>query len=160
MNDCDALLRRVMAQAAALGIPYSRQTDPHVVVNDRAVRRFGCCRCREGTYTIEVARRVAEGPESSCLETLAHELLHTCQGCRDHGKKWKEYAGQMSRAYGYHIARTSTGEELGVEEAREPRYLLRCAACGREFKRYRASFMTEHPERYRCRCGGALIRVK
>jgi predicted SprT family Zn-dependent metalloprotease len=65
----------------------------------------------------------------------------------------------MNEAYGYHIARLSTNEEMGVEEARPYRYLLRCEGCGMEFKRYRASPLTEHPERYRCRCGGRLIRV-
>lgn len=159
MNDCDALLQRVIRQARALGIPVSREIDSHVRVNGRALARFGCCRYEKGRQVIEVAGRVAKGPEESCMETLAHEVLHTCPGCRDHGKRWKDYAGRMNRAYGYHISRTATDEELGVEE-RPCKYLLRCERCGAEFKRYRASALTRHPERYRCRCGGRLERVE
>lgn len=160
MNDCDALLKQVMDEAAALGIPFSEQVDPHVTLNRRAVARFGCCRrYPDGHFTIELARRVAEGPERSCRETLAHELLHTCCHCQNHGKRWQSYARKMNAAYGYNLARTASNEALGLE-AGEPKYLLRCDACGAEFPRHRASPLTEHPERYRCKCGGRLVREK
>ena len=159
MNDCDALLRAVMAQAAALAIPFSPHLDPHVVLNARAATRFGCCKYRAGRYTIEVARRVADGPEASCRETLAHELLHTCPRCRDHGALWQGYARKMNAAYGYRIARTATDEALGVAAQREPKYILTCADCGATFPRLRASPHTDHPERYRCKCGGTLTRI-
>lgn len=156
MNDCDGLLKEVIAQALALGLPVSESVDPHVEINNRAVARFGCCKWVRGRQIIEVAGRVARGPEKSCREILAHEVLHTCRGCRNHGKRWKEYARRMNEAYGYHISRTSTNGELGVEEERPFKYLLRCERCGAEFRRMRASNLTKHPQRYRCRCGGRL----
>lgn len=156
MNDCDALLRRVMEQARALGIPFSTKIKPGVGINTRAATRFGCCKFWKGTYYIEVSRTVAEGPEKSCCEVLAHELLHTCQGCRNHGERWREYAGRMNRAYGYEIHRMTTNASLGVQGIREPKYILFCQDCGAEFPRFRASELTRHPERYRCRCGGRL----
>lgn len=159
MLNCDALLQTVMAEAASLKIPFSDQIDPHVTVNARAVSRFGCCKYQGGRYTIEVARRVAEGPEEACRAVLAHELLHTCYGCRNHGKRWKSYAERMERAYGYLVRRTTTDEELGVTQVRPYRYYLRCEKCGAEFKRYRASALTKHPERYRCKCGGKLLQA-
>lgn len=160
VNDCDALLRQVMGQAAALKIPFSKAIDPHVIINTRAVTRFGCCVFdrKTGGFRIEVARRVAEGPEEGCRETLAHELLHTCYGCRNHGKRWKGYAAKMNEAYGYAITRATTNEALGVKGGRPYRYLFRCDRCGAEFGRYRASALTRHPERYRCGCGGRLER--
>lgn len=159
MNDCDALLQAVLREAGALGIPVSGSIDPRVRLNRRAARRFGCCRLREGVFEIEVAQRLAEGPEAGCRETLAHEVLHTCPGCRNHGKRWQGYAARMNAAWGYSISRTAAGERLGVEELRGPKYLLRCARCGTEFSRLRASRLTRHPECYRCRCGGPLTRV-
>lgn len=159
MNDCDALLRQVLLQAAGLRIPVSERIHPHVRVNRRAVNRFGCCRYEKGIYYIEVALRIAEGPEQSCREVLAHEALHTCYGCRNHGKRWREYARRMGEAYGYEIHRTATNEGLGVEEARPCRYILRCESCGMEFHRFRASPLTRQPEKYRCKCGGKLVRV-
>ncbi len=156
MNDCDALLQAVTKQARALGLPVSEKTAPHVVINSRTVTRFGCCRFADGSYTIEVAANVAMGGEGPCRETLAHELLHTCPGCRNHGARWREYARRMNQAYGYNIRRTTTNEAMGVVSQRPYKYLLRCEVCGTELGRYRASPLTRHPERYRCRCGGRL----
>ena len=92
MNDFDALLVRVLDQARALKIPVSAQIRPHVTVNRRAVTRFGCCIRRGEAFEIELSQRLLEAAEGACLQTLAHEALHTCPGCRDHGQRWKAYA--------------------------------------------------------------------
>lgn len=160
MEEWDSLLARVVEQARALGIPVSGQIDPHVAVNRRAVSRFGCC-IREGErYRIELSQRLQGAQERACMQTLAHEVLHTCPGCRNHGAVWKRYAAQMNAAYGYAISRTSTCRELGVAEPEETaRYLVKCTRCGAEFARRRRSPLVQRPERYRCRCGGTLRRI-
>ena len=160
MNDCDELLAQVMEQARQLGIPFSSKIEPGVRLNTRAVARFGCCKLQRGRYYIEVGQAVAQGPEKSCREVLAHELLHTCPGCRNHGRQWREYAERMNEAYGYEISRVTTNASLGVQGLRAPKYLLRCTRCGAEFPRFRASALTRDPGRYRCKCGGPLIRVE
>lgn len=154
--DCDELLCEVMEEARRLGIPFSSEIESRVGINRRAATRFGCCKFQNGRFYIEVAETVAQGPEKSCREVLAHELLHTCPGCRNHGAKWKSYAARMNRAYGYEIQRVTTNASLGVQGIREPKYVLRCERCGVEIPRFRASALTRHPERYRCRCGGTL----
>lgn len=159
MNDCDALLQEVTEQARALGIPVSESIEPQVGINRRAVSRFGCCRRRGEGFAIEVAARVAEGEPEGCREILAHELLHTCPGCQNHGRRWKEYARRMNETYGYHIRRTATDRDVGTVQARPYKYVLRCEKCGAELGRFRASPLTRHPERYRCRCGGKLFRA-
>ena len=76
----------------------------------------------------------------------------------NHGARWKEYARRMNEAYGYAISRTGSCEALGVADARPVRHLVVCTRCGMEFPRSRRSPLVDHPERYRCRCGGALQR--
>lgn len=161
MNDFDALLARVIAQVRALRIPCSSAIVPHVQVNRRAVSRFGCCRyLPDGRCLIELTDRLLDAEEKACMQTLAHEVLHTCRGCRDHGRRWQSYAARMNAAYGYAISRTGTCAELGVPDLRPIRYLLVCRVCGHRFSRARASALVLHPERYRCRCGGTLDRVR
>lgn len=160
MNDCDRLMRETAEQARKLGIPLAGRIEPHVRINRRAVNRLGCCRRQGGGYVIELAARVAEGTEESCRETLAHELLHTCTGCQNHGALWKEYARRMNEAYGYHIKRVAAENTTEGIRPRLFRYLIKCEKCGVELGRYRASSLTQHPERYRCRCGGKLQRVE
>ena len=158
MNEFDALLARAVEQARALGIPVSARISPRVAVNRRAVTRFGCCIRRGGEYVIELSERLLEAEERACMQTLAHEVLHTCPGCRNHGALWKEYAARMNGAYGYAISRTGTCEALGVADVRPVRYRLVCERCGQECCRSRRSPLVDHPERYRCRCGGVLRR--
>ncbi len=54
-----------------------RPASPRVAVNRRAVTRFGCCIRRGGEYVIELSERLLEAEERACMQTLAHEVLHT-----------------------------------------------------------------------------------
>ena len=158
MNDFDALLVRVIRQAETLRIPISPSIDPHVRNNRRAVTRFGCCIKEGDRYIIELSERMLAAEERACMQTLAHEILHTCRGCRNHGERWKSYAAKMNAGYGYTLSRTQTCQSLGVPDIKPARYVLVCRECGQEFRRARASELVKHPERYRCKCGGRLDR--
>lgn len=159
-EEADRLLARVIAQARALGIPAAEGIEPAVRFNRRAKKRFGCCIRRGKVFTIELSARLLEGSREAVMQTLAHEVLHTCPGCANHGAKWKEYAARMNGAYGYAISRTGSPEGLGLPGDGPARYLLVCARCGAEIGRSRRTAVVEHPERYRCRCGGRLERVR
>lgn len=87
-QELDALLAELSAQLRELGIPLGKHIAPQVEVNTRAQRRLGCCVCREGRFTIQVSARLLE--DAPLLRaTLLHELLHTCYGCQNHGKRWE-----------------------------------------------------------------------
>ena len=156
-GETDKLLARVIAQARAVKIPVSEHICPQVRLNRRARTRFGCCVRKGGAYTVELSAQLArEGTEDAILQVLAHEVLHTCYGCSNHGKRWKSYAAKMNAAYGYNISRTDKFEDLGLEDDRPVRYWVVCTQCGRRIPRMKRSPLVDHPERYRCRCGGAL----
>lgn len=156
MHDFDALLQLVLEQARALHLPVSCHLDSHVQINRRALTRFGCCVYQHKGYQIQLSSRLLTTQEWACRQTLAHEVLHTCPGCRNHGLLWQKYAEKMNEAYGYQISRTATPASMGLPDDIPARHLLVCQRCGREFPRHRASSLTEHPERYRCKCGGTL----
>ena len=156
-SELDKLLALVIAQARTIRIPVSPAIDPRVRLNCRARTRFGCCIRRGGAYTIELAEQLArEGEEGAVLQVLAHEVLHTCYGCSNHGKRWQGYARRMNDAYGYHIRRTDGYNSLGLEDRRPVRYWVVCGKCGRRIPRMKRSPLVDHPEHYRCRCGGTL----
>ena len=155
--EVDKLLARAIAQAKAVKIPVSPSIDPRLRLNRRARTRFGCCIRREGGYTIELSAQLArEGSEEAILQVLAHEVLHTCYGCSNHGRRWKGYAQRMNAAYGYHISRTDNFADLGISDDRPVRYYVVCQRCGRRIPRLKRSPLVDHPERYRCTCGGPL----
>lgn len=153
----DTLLAHVITQAKALKIPVSPNIDPHVEISARNVRRFGLCARRGEGFVIQISKRMLVTTEDKVCQTLAHEVLHTCPQCGNHGKLWKAYVQRMNRAYGYRIQRTNEAEELGAAPILA-RYL--CEKCGAEILRMRKCSLVEHPEWYHCRCGGRLKLVK
>lgn len=158
MCDADALLQVVIAEARALGIPVSGGILPRVLINTRAKTRFGrCIVSMDGSCRIELTARVVAAGNDACKTVLAHEILHSCKGCRNHQARWQAYAERMRAAYGYDIQRTHSPEALGVLNDAPCRYQLRCQRCGAILKRMKKSPLVRHPERYRCRCGGALM---
>ncbi len=162
MNDFNQLMQEVKREMKAVKIPVSSHISPDVKINTRAKKRFGCCIQKGSYFTIELSDRLLNAPEKSCRQTLAHELIHTCPGCYNHGEKFLYYAAIMNRTYGYSIKRTNSGEELGLKE--QPReknikYILQCEKCGNFIMRERYSNVIKYPSRYRCRCGGKLLSV-
>lgn len=158
-QELDALLAELSAQLRELGLPLGKHIAPQVEVNTRAQRRLGCCVCREGRFTIQVSARLLE--DAPLLRaTLLHELLHTCYGCQNHGKRWKAYAQRVGEALGVEITRTVPLEGPAQPLRQEPvKYLLQCQSCGRLIPRRRLSKAVKYPSRYRCPCGGKLRRV-
>ncbi len=159
-GELDRLMAALLVQLRDLQVPVSPQILPQVQVNTRAKRRLGCCRFQEETYTIEVSAGILQSPDL-LKETLLHELLHTCPGCRNHGPLWKSYAAVVNQALGTSIQRTVKVEEAFSPLRREEvKYVLRCQSCGREIKRLRMCKVVKAPWRYRCLCGGKLKRVR
>ena len=154
------LMASLIQELEGRGVPVSPHIRPQVQVNTRAKRRLGCCIFRDGLYTIEVSASILDNP-ALLRETLLHELLHTCPGCRDHGPVWKRHAAQVNQAMGTAIQRTvkleGAAQPLRQEEVK---YILRCESCGREIKRLRMCKVVKSPWRYRCLCGGKLKRIQ
>lgn len=159
-GELDGLMAGLQAELRRLQVPVSSKILPGVRVNARAKRRLGCCFFQQGVYTIEVSAEILQSP-ALLRETLLHELLHTCPGCRDHGPLWKHYAEVVNKALGTSIRRTVKAEgELAPLRREEVKYVLRCQSCGREINRMRMCKVVKTPWRYRCLCGGKLKRVR
>ena len=156
----NGLMASQKEELRSLGIPLSQEISPRVEINTRAQRRLGCCSWREGRFTIQVSSRILEDPTLLRI-TLLHELLHTCYGCQNHGKRWKAYAKKVGQALGLEITRTVTVEGQPQVLRQEPvKYLLQCQSCGRVIPRRRMSKAVQQPGRYRCPCGGVLKRIQ
>lgn len=80
-----------------------------------------------------------------------------------HTGKWRRYAGLINKLLPHYSIKTHTSyEEKGVMDNRAAptyRYILKCDSCGREVRRQKICAVVEHPEHYRCMCGGKLKRI-
>lgn len=156
-------LSEVISEARELNIPVSNNIKGKVRINGRPKKRFGCCRRKENTYVIEISEFVLECPEKIIRGVIAHEVLHTCNECYEHGKKWREYSERMNQAYGYNIKRVSSFEEMGLPERKnhpDIKYIIKCKKCGKEYPRQRFTCVMKKINAYRCACGGELTLIK
>ena len=139
-----------------------------VTVNTRAKNRWGQCKKVPGGFKININADLLNESitksDEGLINTLIHEILHTCEGCLNHGKKWKDLAFKVNLFYGYNIKRTSSSEEKGVPETLKKvyyKYAVQCTCCNQITKRQKMSKVVSHPEYFRCGlCGGSLKRIK
>ena len=165
-SQLNQLLRLVIEEASALGIPVSRHISPSLHINNRTKARFGGCKKVKGfvhcTYQIEISHVLLAAEASAIKEILAHEVLHSCPSSINHGVTWKRYCKKIEQAYGYRLSRTSTYQALGIEDPRggkKYQYVIECNRCGQKIYRQSKSPLTTATTKYRCRCGGKLTCV-
>ena len=173
MRDLQLYAQKALQMCRAHGVPYGSIAEFRV--NTRAKSRWGVCkRLAGGAYRIEINAVLLDEKSSSkegLLNTLLHEIIHTCPDCMNHKYKWKAYAAVMNDAYGLNIKRTDSCEDKGVDQAAyerqkrararlAPMYLVYCSnySCRVRILRKKASKVVKYPERYRCpKCGSRIL---
>lgn len=130
-----------------------------IKVNKRLKRRLGqCIKKSSGEYEIQIAEYLENSTENLIREVVMHELIHTCRGCMNHGKKWKIYAEIMNREYGYNITRVYKEDKEDSLPERKYKYLIKCTSCGNTGYRVKRSKVIDNPKNYKCsRCGGKIV---
>lgn len=170
----NALLQEVIEEMRKIKIPVKDNIYPEVIIKKGIVSRAGRCYSKaNGHFQIEISNWLLDTSIKTIKNTLAHEILHTCAGCFNHGVLWKTYASRMNKEYGYSIARvTNINDSNADETTREiikeryeavsnaARYVIECEKCGQKICRMRKSKLVKQIENYRCRCGGFLILIK
>jgi predicted SprT family Zn-dependent metalloprotease len=132
-----------------------------IVINTRAMKRWGRCITRNGYSTIEISSRILgdDVPDNAVLSTMVHEILHSCKNGHSHTGMWKIYANKVNRKYPYlNIQRTKSANEFGLSQEQvliSQKYAIRCKNCGAMHYSSRMSASIQTPEKYGCkRCGG------
>lgn len=126
---------------------------------------YGICKKKPEGLEISISKYHLSNSLESVYQTIVHEVLHTVDGCMNHGTKWKVMANRMNKKYGYSISRLGTAKS-GVKLDAPPKkvvykYIIVCQNCGHTYKRQRKSKLTDNLNRYRCgKCGGELKRRK
>lgn len=150
------ILQKAILQVSSAGIkPGNIQPE---VGEIKGVTTFGLCKKINTIKGIEFSiliNPVLYANEDSLMETMVHEVLHTVDGCDNHGKLWVENANIMNNKYGYHISRCSSYEEKGLVRP-DPKYKLKCNCCGEVYNKnaLRKKFIQDF-NYYFCSCCNA-----
>ena len=160
MKDLKMMFDTALEMVGECGIEYGNITS--VTINYRAKSRFAQCKYNRAmnTYSINVNHLILDdnADEDKIMSTLIHEILHTCKGCMNHGKQWKQYGQIVKNNFGYDIARTSSYSDFGItnpydndERAkRKNNYVFRCVGCGQTIKKERMSKFVQYYKNYTC----------
>lgn len=97
-------------------------------------------------FTIFLNEYLENCKDQTIKNTIAHELIHTIDGCFDHKNKFKTMA-QKIKQLGYEVSRTSKSKEFSefvrkLRQDKETRrknkiYKVTCNHCGRSVLRQR-----------------------
>ena len=161
-SDYEIILREELNIPIATNITYS--------INTRAKKRYGMCSLEDKYYTvyhIEISSFLLDNEidenNDALINTLIHELLHTVEGCMNHGNKWQYYASIVKDKLGYDIKRTSNRSEYGLESyvpKENIKYIFKCENCGQIIRRRRKSNFTKYYNLYTCGvCNGKFERL-
>lgn len=121
-----------------------------IEINNRATKRRGQCEKTKNGYKIEISKFILSD-RKQLTNTIYHELLHTVEGCMNHGKKWKALADKVNRTYNVEITRTAiANQEMKEEQLKRAKYKAVCQKCGKEIYRQRISNFIKNPARYSC----------
>lgn len=169
MRDYTQIAIEVMIQVREAGIVPG--DIKRIVTNSRTKNRWGQCRrilnrsTGKTEYEIEIGEWMTDEkfPESLIRNTIAHEILHSCDGCMNHGAKWHRFATIMNQKYGYDIQTYVTKEEQAIRNEVEPvkyKYNFKCNKCGATVGKHKKCRFTEHTSLYWCsKCGGRFVRI-
>ena len=133
-----------------------------IKINSRAKKRWGLCSYYSDGFVIEISSSLLEDNvrREALIDTLMHEVLHTCNGCMNHGKQWKTYAKIINEKYNLNIKTTTSAAEKKIDNE-EYNYIIACPKCGHQWKYIRFTKCVKHPERFihtGC-CRDGLIRI-
>jgi len=169
MRNLEILLAKVLEMCDNAGIPY-RKIDS-IKYNNRFSRHWGCCYRNTINdnvhFRIEISGKLGKEDffpdESAIIQTIMHEVIHTCVDCFDHGQMFQYYGGIAREKYGIDITRTTSAKSKNADIAfyMSYKYVLKCESCGNLIYMGRSCDLTAHPEHYKCaKCGGKIIRIK
>lgn len=148
-----SLYEAVKADMDKLNIPYTKNVP--IKINTRAKRMHGCCRKVNGQFVIEISDFLFNYSKNEIMNTIAHEMIHTCYGCFNHGKRFKYYCDKIN-SLGYNVTTTYKGEEVNQVQ-NEAKYMIMCENCKTKVYRMKKSKIITNSSAYRCsKCKGKL----
>lgn len=136
MKNLNKLFNEVLSDIESLDIPV--RTVSELVSNKKYVRTWGHCeRLRtvggKVCFKISIAESLLDDSldDMAAKTTIAHELLHTIDGCMNHGPKWNKYA-RLLDVFGYNVKRITSCAEKGIDPNQHYsyKYLVTCESCG------------------------------
>lgn len=165
MKDLYKLFDSALAMCDEVGIPYG--TIFNIRINNRLSRAWGRCLSQDGrkTFWIEIQGKFAKdefSTDKAVIAVIIHEIIHTCEGCWNHGAQFMEYGQRITDRFGIKVAAHDSAEDLTVDSIAwnaSKKYEVKCNC--RSICKDRMCDIIKYPHTYTCRlCHGNFERVR
>ena len=164
MKNLYELLREAKEKCSAVGIPYGKITN--IKLNNRLSKCWGRCLTKNHKeFWIEINGKYASDEFSTnenIVEVICHEIIHTCEGCWNHGYQFMQYGKLLTAAYGIVVSTTDSAENRTIDKIAwetSKKYAVKCNC--RTIYKDRMCDIIRYPHIYECnKCKGKFERVK
>ncbi len=112
MIDLNKMLNDIISDALNANIPISKYLVKEIYIDSSLINRFAECRIYWNKCEIYLFDKTLKAKPEYLKSIIAHELLHTCFLCADHGYWWGKYSAIMNEKYGYNIKVKYSWEEI------------------------------------------------
>lgn len=118
------------------------------------VSYYGRCKRTKTGFTVYISKYIKD--EQCFKNTVAHELIHTCPACMNHGIIFQNLARKLKK-YGYDIeVQSPITEEMKIAQQQKAKYEIGCVdGCFKEYKQRKINV-----DKYKCVHCGADLYIK
>lgn len=163
--DINTLYQEARIMSEQCNIPLGKISS--VTVNPRLTSTWGRCKRNryDNSFSIEIAERLIDfGSVDGVLNTLLHEMLHTCKNCFNHKGVWKSYAERLYVKYGIDVKRCNTEKEKGMDTSNPKekgyKFVVSCPECGFERFYRKGTKVVKNITHYQCTLCHCKLNLK
>lgn len=133
-------------------LPY-RYTVPHIEIRKLKSSLGRCHKINDDYYQIQLSQYLLDCDIQFIKNVIAHELIHTVNGCFNHGLSFQRYVNLINRLFPhYKIELKNTNKQFSQNV--KYKYKITCLKCGNVF--YRHKLPKHHDRLSHGQCGGKL----
>jgi len=137
LSNLEQMMYTCKQQLVSLGFSELNSKLYNLEINPRFRKKLGqCCYNRKSMfYTIKISKNFMQVCPEYVKNTMMHELIHSVNGCMNHGPNFQYLASLVNRKFGYNVKTHSDVPEYSkyLNETKHYRYKLMCNTCGKEW---------------------------
>lgn len=137
LYDLEQILNKCKDELYDLGFLEIKNKNYIIQINSRFRNKLGRCSYNKITYiyTISINESFMNICPDKVKNTMMHELIHSINGCMNHGTKFQNIAKLVNNKFGYNVHTTSYYEDYDkyIDSTKNYKYKIKCSHCGEEW---------------------------
>lgn len=133
----EQIMHTCKQQLVSLGFTELNSKYYNLEINSRFRNKLGqCCYNRKSMfYTIKISKSFIQVCPEYVSNTMMHELIHSINGCMNHGPNFKHVAKLVNDKFGYNVSTTAYYDSYNMylKNTKNYKYKVKCSHCGKEW---------------------------